>query len=930
MAEQINQDITIPDEPPSSRDKVNFRLRADAFVAWMKVFATQMNSLIPKVNASLSWINTNVQNALSYSQTATAQAGVATTKAGEASASAAAALASKEAAEAIFDNFDDKYLGAKPTAPIVDNDGNPLTTGALYFKTTAPKGIYVYDAELSIWSSPTYVPTSHGALSGLADADAHPMSAITGLTDKLQSLDNKVILSGVAAYHIYNGKLSLANSVITNGFSTTLYTGNGSTQSINTGVDMATQWGNDASETFGGLVWLKSRSNALNNFLQDTVRGALKGIITDSTSVETSNTNVITSFNNNGVTLGNSAVLNTNLATYASWNFQTTHRVTGTTNHGKAYTCHYNPFTGFTIVKYEGSGITGHEIPHSLGRKLGFVIQKDLIDAVDWLTYNGETGSYMSINTTAGRTSDSSLNMWRDVTDTSISLGIHTNLNENGKQHILYGWANSYFDAQNNLIGNYEMGVYTGNGTTGTTIGNKVATKGKPAFVMVKRLDSTGDWVIRDNQRGNANMLFANLSSAEQSSYGFIEFSSDGFTPCANHGDINVSGATYMYLVAYDNDNGSGKSKYTKALDNPTANLNALVPFAQGIDANGTKNTIVSKNETLTGITLTQGKNYPYLKIDGTYGVSKYDWGTQGKGYNGFGDFFNQHTNKWYSGVSVFADSFETVGAWTTGTSGALSVVNGTLTLRHNGTNYPTAVNTVSGMIVGKKYCISAKLTSTNTAYNAILISVAGGATGIIGNNGFFNAIFTATQTSGAITILNQSTTSGDTISVDNLSIYPINNDGTPDLSGAVEITSRNYLDAIIYADQNGQIEYIEQLPKTNYFDKVKANEFQGKNACTAWVIIDGTVTPPAILDSYNVSAVIRTATARLKIYFKTEMDTKNYMPLAMFGGATTDSWGFTGYRDASTSSIEIDTVNAGGAGYNPDRVSLCIFGGKN
>lgn len=197
-AEQITQDITLPDEPPSSRDRVNFRPRADTFVAWMKTFATQTASLIPKINTALTWINTSVENVLTYSQTATTQAGIATNKASEASASAASALSSKEAAEAIFDSFDDKYLGAKAVAPTVDNDGEPLTTGALYFKTTAPKGIYVYDAELLTWSSPTYVPTSHGSLSGRSDNDAHPMSAVTGLIEAL-ALKLSIAVSGLCS-----------------------------------------------------------------------------------------------------------------------------------------------------------------------------------------------------------------------------------------------------------------------------------------------------------------------------------------------------------------------------------------------------------------------------------------------------------------------------------------------------------------------------------------------------------------------------------------------------------------------------------------------------------------------------------------------------------------------------------------------------------
>lgn len=186
-------------------------------------------------------------------------------------------------------------------------------------------------------------------------------------------------LGGVTAYHLLQGNLSVSNEVITNGFSTTLYTGNGTTQSIDTGIDMATQHGNDASETFGGLSWLKSRSNADGNALFDTVRGVLKPVFTNTTAGEAVNSDFeLSAFNNNGFSVLDGIGANRNLGNFVSWNFQTTHRKTGVTNHGKAYTEHYNPYTGFTIIKYEGSGLAGHEIPHSLGRKLGLIVTKNL------------------------------------------------------------------------------------------------------------------------------------------------------------------------------------------------------------------------------------------------------------------------------------------------------------------------------------------------------------------------------------------------------------------------------------------------------------------------------------------------------------------------------------------------------------------------
>lgn len=84
--------------------------------------------------------------------TATTQAGIATTKAGEAATSASNAATSETNAATsatnaatIYDNFDDRYLGAKAALPTVDNDGNPLVVGAICFLTTGSVGMYVWD-----------------------------------------------------------------------------------------------------------------------------------------------------------------------------------------------------------------------------------------------------------------------------------------------------------------------------------------------------------------------------------------------------------------------------------------------------------------------------------------------------------------------------------------------------------------------------------------------------------------------------------------------------------------------------------------------------------------------------------------------------------------------------------------------------------------
>ena len=78
------------------------------------------------------------------------------TQANAASASATAAGSSATSAAAAYDSFDDRYLGSKASNPSVDNDGNALLTGALYWNTTSSE-MRVYSG--SAWVA-AYIPSS--------------------------------------------------------------------------------------------------------------------------------------------------------------------------------------------------------------------------------------------------------------------------------------------------------------------------------------------------------------------------------------------------------------------------------------------------------------------------------------------------------------------------------------------------------------------------------------------------------------------------------------------------------------------------------------------------------------------------------------------------------------------------------------------------
>lgn len=765
---------------------------------------------------------------------------------------------------------------------------------------------------------------NNGAVIGLVVPD--------GLTSGERQIALGTNLSGITAYHLLQGNLAVSNSTITQGFNTTLYTGNRSTQSITTGIDMSTQWGNTAEERFGGLVWLKGRSLATGHNLLDSTRNNFDEVIyTHSTNAGVP-ANIIDT-TSNGFSLGTVSDVNNNGVTYASWNFQTTHRVTGTTNHGKAYTCHYNPFTGFTIVKYEGSGIAGHEIPHHLGRKLGFYTIKNLSQTSDWwVKYKNESYLYLS-NTSAEAADNSTYSGIGD--EFSIKTYAVNNLyNDTGEQYIMYGWANSYFDKSNKLIGNYEIGVYQGTGASG----NKVLTRGKPAWLMVKRLDSTSDWHIFDNQRDdivssiNDGVIWANTSGAEATTTNFISLvPNDGFIVNDTTANTNASGGQYLYIVAYDTNANGGGTYYPLASD--TANVqvnNALIPIAQGIDSNGAKNTILSKNETFSGVTYTQGKNYPYYDALGNRGVSvhkpRYLESELVRTYAGESpDYYDVAKNKWFSTNSgselVTNGTFSsgTTTGWSTTTGFAMSVQNGTLKIDRNSTTPTGGVYQNIATTIGKQYRLILDIDYISGGGVTVWIDSGNTLSSYSTVLGKRSIEFTAINSSTKIEFLQHGVATG-TINIDNISLFETA------ITPTAEITNgRNYLNHIVHADNDGGVLYVEELPKIEYKDIIKANEYQGKNACTAWAIIDGQTTPPTIRDSYGISSVIKTTTGKYEL-----------IPTEDFNNEFFSVTGTSGISTAEFKHLELQTKNRikvqiwSGSSYVDASFSVQIFGGRN
>ena len=206
-------------------------------------------------------------------------------------------------------------------------------------------------------------------------------------------------------------------------FSTFLYKGTGSPQTITNGIDLSNK---------GGMVWIKSRDWTRSNNIYDTARGVNKVIYTEGTNAEVtkgpSNADSgIYQFNNNGFNIGAINGVGANNYNYSSWTFR---KAPGF----------------FTCLKFTGTGSV-RTVDHDLNCVPGMIIIKRLDTADNWIVYHrnqhgsNPPGYYLQLNesTSIG----GATNRWNDTapTATQFTVGTAPVVNAAGDEFIAYLFA---------------------------------------------------------------------------------------------------------------------------------------------------------------------------------------------------------------------------------------------------------------------------------------------------------------------------------------------------------------------------------------------------------------------------------------------------------------------------------------------------------
>jgi len=166
------------------------------FGSQLPAFATEANALETNVNDNKIAAALSAAAAATSATTATSKADAALTSANNAELSKTGAytarddaLAAQAAANLALDSFDDRYLGAKAVAPTLDNDGNALLIGAIYFDTVIGSGTWC------AWNGSSWVTAPAANASAIINTPAGNIAATTVQT-AINELDTEKAKAG--------------------------------------------------------------------------------------------------------------------------------------------------------------------------------------------------------------------------------------------------------------------------------------------------------------------------------------------------------------------------------------------------------------------------------------------------------------------------------------------------------------------------------------------------------------------------------------------------------------------------------------------------------------------------------------------------------------------------------------------------------------
>ena len=344
------------------------------------------------------------------------------------------------------------------------------------------------------------------------------------------------------AYAIPDGRVAMA---------ATLYTGNGTAQTVNNAV-------NGISFT-PDMVWNKGRSVAYNHNLVDVIRGNSNVIFSNTSDAEQNPGAQLDITTNGFISTYRLANLSNNqsAATYVGWQWKAGGTAVSNTSGSITSSVSANPTAGFSVVTWTGTGVAA-TVGHGLGAVPAMIIVKKRSGARSWIIWHKSFGtsasgasSFMYLDSTGALGSLGTADFWNSTASTSTLLHIGADNNDASATYVAYVWAS--------VAGYSAFGSYTGNGSAD---GPFIYTGFRPRWLMIKNITNAtyGDWQIYDASRSTYNLtallLQPNTGTAEYDGSGSgigFDLVSNGVKVRTSNASRNNSGDTFVYAAFAEN-----------------------------------------------------------------------------------------------------------------------------------------------------------------------------------------------------------------------------------------------------------------------------------------------------------------------------------------------------------------------------------------
>jgi hypothetical protein len=173
------------------------------------------------------------------------------------------------------------------------------------------------------------------------------------------------------------------------------------------------------------------------------------------------------------------------------------------------------------------------------------IVKRRTGGGASWTTYVSDLGAtkYLRVNNTNAAATSSGF--WNDTAPTSsvFTVGSDADVNGSGEDYIAYLFAT--------VAGVSKVGSYTGNGSSQNI---DCGFSNGARFVLIKKTDSSQDWVVFDSVRGivsgNDPWIGLNNSDAETTGYDAVDPYSAGFSVGPDvPGIVNANGSLFIFYA---------------------------------------------------------------------------------------------------------------------------------------------------------------------------------------------------------------------------------------------------------------------------------------------------------------------------------------------------------------------------------------------